>query len=182
MVYTIRFLKAPYAFKPPPAREVAITAIGTSFRLASGSTGSCVSGTMCKSGVVLPGTSTTIAVFGIAKRGLLWEASVATIADAGWPTFATVPGVSWRRGASTEEGSRRRSGQAIFDGLRTNSTGAESTGEAGEGIWTRFATVPGVGRRRGASRPEGSRRRWGQGVFDGVRANSSGATSAGGGV
>src|SRR5215471_7595342 len=153
MVYTIRFLKAPYAFKPPPAREVAITAIGTSFRLASGSTGSCVTGTMCKSGVVLPGTSTTIAVFGIAKRGLLWEASVATIADAGWPTFATVPGVSWRRGASTEEGSRRRSGQVIFDGLRTNSTGAASTGEGAEGIGSsvsRFLGVVGTAGRRGS--------------------------------
>src|SRR5215469_2109788 len=153
MVYTIRFLKAPYAFKPPPEREVPITAIGTSFRLASGSVGSCVTGTMCKSGIVLPGTSATIAVLGIAKPGFgaTWEASVATIDDAGWPTFATVRGVSWGRDASTAEGSRRRSGQAIFDGLRTNSTGAESTGEAGEGIWTRFATVPGVSRKRDAS-------------------------------
>src|SRR5262249_9056736 len=135
MVYTIRFLKAPYAFKPPPPREVAITVIGANFRAASaGSAGSGVSETICKSGVVLRGPSTTIAVFGIAKRGLLWEASVATIADAGWPTFATVPGVSWRRGASTAEGSRRRSGQAIFDGLRANSTGAESIGETGEGL------------------------------------------------
>src|SRR5262249_29193370 len=175
MVYTIRFLKAPYAFKPPPAREVAITAIGTSFRLASGSTGSCVSGTMCKSGVVLPGTSTTIAVFGIAKRGLLWEASVATIADAGWPTFATVPG--WRRGASKAEGLRRRSGQAIVDWWSTNCGGAESAGEAGEGIWARLATVRGVGWRRGGSTAEGSRRRSGQVIFDGLRTNSTGAES-----